>query len=463
MKLFSKIGLIASTALLGLSLVACSDEKNTAKESANEISVGAIAGPETQLVEVAKKVALEKYNLKVKIVTFTDFTMPNTAVADGSIDANAFQHQAYLEEQNKSRGYDLVAVGKTFIYPMGLYSKKLQSLDQVQPNATIAIPNDPSNEARALLLLQSAGLLTLKPGTGVTATPQDILTNPLNLKIKEIDAAQLPRVLGDVDLAAINTVYAIPAGLVPTKNALFTESSDSPYANLIVVQAKEQDEPKIQHFVEAYQSPEVIAEAERLFQGGAVPAWQGATTDKAVNVLNQIKDQATTAAGAAMTAASQAGSAIADAASDATTATKAAVSSAVDTISNSGSSTTTTNASSATVNASDATPATAASSTPAPSTDTTTATDTAQTAASSATAASSTAVDTTANSANTTVDAANNGATPAANTADEPSDATADAADAAEDGDTNVTPATTDTATPDTATEDKAAPVDQAP
>lgn len=252
------------------------------QQSANEIKVGTISGPETQLMAAAKDVALKKYGLIVDIVEFSDYNMPNTALSDGSIDANMFQHQPYLDEVIKNKHYDLVAVGKTFIYPMGIYSSKLSSINDVKTKDIIAIPDDPSNEARALLLLQKAGLITLKAGSGATASPLDIVNNPKQLQVKELDAAQLPRVLPDVALAVINTNYAIPAGLMPTppkgvkpslKNALFVEGKDSLYANLVVVKTADQNRPQFKELVDALHSPEVLQSAQQLFNGQAIQAW----------------------------------------------------------------------------------------------------------------------------------------------------------------------------------------------
>ncbi len=249
-------------------LVACSQH-----ESPNTIKVGTIAGPETQLMEVAKQVALKKYGLNIQIVQFSDYTMPNAALSEGSIDANMFQHVPYLDKSIAAHGYHLTAIGKTFIYPMGIYSDKIKSLENIQNKAIVAIPNDPSNEARALLLLQQAKLITLKPNSGVLATTLDILTNPHNLQFRELGAAELPRVLPDVTLAVINTNYAIPAGLHPSQ-ALFHEDKDSPYANVVVVRTKDKDFKKYHELVKALQSKAVLEEAHQLFQDGAIPAWQ---------------------------------------------------------------------------------------------------------------------------------------------------------------------------------------------
>jgi D-methionine transport system substrate-binding protein len=244
------------------------------QEASNVIRIGTIAGPETELLEAAKSVAKDKYNLDVKIVEFTDYVIPNQALADKSIDANAFQHLPYLEGSIAAKGYKLVPIGKTFIYPMGIYSKKITHLADLKNEATVAIPNDPSNEARALLLLQKAGLITLKPGATLKATIHDIIANPKHLNIKELDAAQLPRILNDVDIAAVNTNYALVAGLLPSRDALFIEGTDSPYANIVVIRAEDKDNPKYKKLMDAIHSPEVIAKAKKLFQGQAIPAWQ---------------------------------------------------------------------------------------------------------------------------------------------------------------------------------------------
>jgi len=245
----------------------------SSRESSNQIKIGTIAGPETELVEVAKHVAANKYDLDVSIVPFTDYVLPNQALADGSIDANMFQHLPYLETTIAAKGYKLTPIGKTFIFPMGLYSNKIAHLNELRANSIIAIPNDPSNEARALLLLEKAGLIKLKPGVTLKATINDIAENPKQLKIKELDAAQLPRVLRDVDMAAINTNYALMAGLVPSRNAIFLESKDSPYANIVVVRTADKDNPKYAKLMDALHSKEVVSRAETLFQGQAVPAW----------------------------------------------------------------------------------------------------------------------------------------------------------------------------------------------
>lgn len=258
-----------STILLACTLVTGCGEKR----GENEVIVGTIAGPETELMETAKKYAADELNLNIKIVEFNDYALPNKALADHSIDANVFQHQSYLDAATKANNYHFAVIGSTFIYPMGVYSKKYKKLDEVPNGATVAIPNDPSNEARALLLLKKAKLITLKPQTETTATLQDIVTNPKNLQFKELDAAQLPRALEDVDLAAINTNYAMLAGLMPSTDALAIENSTSPYANVIVVRDTDTDDPRLINLVRALHSKLVIDKANELFKGQAIIAW----------------------------------------------------------------------------------------------------------------------------------------------------------------------------------------------
>lgn len=256
---------ILSIFALVLSLVACS------KPAPNTLIIGTISGPETELVEVAQKIALEQYGLNVKIIEFSDYNLPNEALQDGSLDANVYQHLPYLKAAIAAHGYHLEPIGKTFVYPTGIYSQKIKSLKKLPNGAIIALPNDPSNEARALLLLQKAGLITLKAAKN--ASVQDILTNPKKFQFKELDAAQLPRILDDVDAAVINTNFAIPAGLNPARDALFKEDKHSPYANLIVARDNSDKKEQLALFVKALNSPEVKKKAQELFGDAAIPAW----------------------------------------------------------------------------------------------------------------------------------------------------------------------------------------------
>ncbi len=266
--------------LLLFSLAACSksDTKNT-------LNVGTISGPETALMETAKKIALTAYGLNVHIIPFHDYNLPNAALAQGNIDANMFQHEAYLQASKKAHHYPITAIANMFIYPMGIYSKQLTSLNNISQNADVAIPNDPSNEARALLLLQKAHLIGLDLHTKTEATPRDIISNPYHLQFTCLAAAQLPRVLSQVSLAVINTNYAISSGLLDNEKPLFSESPAPSYANLLVVRQKDKNNPLFKKLIAALHSPEVIAKAKELFKGQAIIAWQP-TVPAAKNLPN---------------------------------------------------------------------------------------------------------------------------------------------------------------------------------
>jgi D-methionine transport system substrate-binding protein len=268
-KIIFLIYILFSVCLFSI-LTGCQDKT----EAANVIKVGTVTGPDEQVLDVAKEVAKKQFGLDMQLVTFSDYTLPNAALSDGSIDANIFQHQPYLDAAIKANNYQLIAIGKTFIFPMGIYSKKYKNINQIPNKAIVAVPNDPSNEARALLLLAKAGLITLKPNANINATLMDIASNPKHLQIKELDAAQLPRTLSDVAIAVINSNYAIPAGLIPTKNAIYLEDTHSPYANIIVVRTADKDSAKLQDLVKIMHSPEVVSAAEKIFSNQAIPAWK---------------------------------------------------------------------------------------------------------------------------------------------------------------------------------------------
>ncbi|MHA7000214.1 methionine ABC transporter substrate-binding lipoprotein MetQ [Aeromonas schubertii] len=265
-----KLGVIsvAAALLAGLVLAGCGQ-----KEESKVLKVGAIAGPESELVETAARVAKEKYGLQVEVVNFSDYVTPNVALNDGSIDLNAFQHKPYLDAQVKDRGFKLVPVGNTFVYPIAGYSKKIKSLDELKEGAQIAVPKDPTNLGRSLILLAKQGLLTLKDNGNLNATVLDIVANPKNLKIVELDAAQLPRSLEDVDLAIINTTFASQIDLTPNRDGLFVEDKESPYVNLIVARESNKDEQKVKEFVQSFQTDEVYKKGDELFKGGLVKGW----------------------------------------------------------------------------------------------------------------------------------------------------------------------------------------------
>ena len=266
-----KIVVLCLAALLAALLGGCGAAGN-AKKEATVLKVGVTAGPHAEILEQVKKVA-EKQGLKLQLVEFNDYVQPNAALDQGEIDANAYQHQPFLDNHVKDRSYKLVSIAKTVILPMGIYSSKIKNINELKDGAVIAIPNDPTNGGRALLLLAQTGLIKLKAGTGIQATVLDIADNPKNLKIRELEAAQIPRSMDDVDLAAINTSYALKAGLVPARDGLAVENSSSPYANVLAVRQQDKDNPQFQKLIKAYHSDAVKTFLAEKFQGSILPAW----------------------------------------------------------------------------------------------------------------------------------------------------------------------------------------------
>lgn len=237
--------------------------------SNNVIKVGATPEPHAEMLNlIIDDLNAQGYDLQV--IEFTDYVTPNEALESGEIDANFFQHLPYLESFNKERGTTLVTAGGIHIEPMALYSSKINSIDDLEIGDTIAIPNDPTNEGRALLLLESAGLITLNEGAGLEATPFDISDNPKKIKFQEIEAASLPRVLKDVSGAIINGNYAIPAGLTAVKDGLLVEGSDSPYVNVIAVKSGNENTPKIEALVKALKSQKVTDWVSKRYPDGEV-------------------------------------------------------------------------------------------------------------------------------------------------------------------------------------------------
>jgi len=252
--------------------MACGGGKNN---DPNTIKVGIESGLEYKVAEVAKKVAKEKYGLTVELVQFNDYVMPNVALNEKDIDINAYQHKPFLDVQSKERGYHFVILANTFVYPIAGYSKTIKTLADLKDGSTIVIPNDPTNEGRSLILLQKQGLLKLKEGVGILPNVTDVVSNPRQLKIVELEAPQLPRALDDhnVAIAIINSNFAAQVGLMAIRDGLFVEDKDSPYMNLIVSREDNKDEEKVKNFVKAFQSPEVAAAADSAFKGGAIKGW----------------------------------------------------------------------------------------------------------------------------------------------------------------------------------------------
>ena len=263
-----KIIVIALVAILSVVSVFAQAATET-QSSTTKIVVGATPEPHAALLSlVVDDLAAQGITLEIK--EFTDYVTPNDAVEYGEIDANYFQHIPYLEFFNTEHGYHLVNAGGIHVEPIALYSSKYSSLSDLPNGAVIAIPNDPTNEGRALLLLQSAGLIKLRADAGLEAIPLDITENPKNFKFSEIEAATLPRVLSDVDAAIINGNYAIPAGLVATRDGLFVEGADSPYVNVIAVKEGNENNPAIKALIEALKSDEVAAFVAEKYKNGEV-------------------------------------------------------------------------------------------------------------------------------------------------------------------------------------------------
>lgn len=250
---------------LSLALAACG------VANAGVLKVGATPVPHAEILEHIQP-ALHEKGVELQLTEFNDYVQPNIAVSDGELDVNFFQHKPYLDVFVKDHGSDLISVAGVHVEPMGIYAQSLKSLNDIKEGATVAIPNDPTNGGRALLLLAKAGLISVEDPEDVTVTVLDIAQNPKNLKFQELEAAQLPRALGDVDFAVINTNYAIPAGLNPLKDALFIEDADSPYANILVANSKSAQNPDLQILIDEITSPETAKFITEKYNGAIVPA-----------------------------------------------------------------------------------------------------------------------------------------------------------------------------------------------
>ncbi|WP_296267198.1 MetQ/NlpA family ABC transporter substrate-binding protein [Pseudomonas sp. UBA6562] len=239
---------------------------------ADTLTVAASPVPHAEILNVVKPL-LEKQGVELKVKEFTDYIQPNVQVAEKRLDANFFQHQPYLDEFNKARGTDLVSVTGVHLEPLGAYSDKLKKLDELPTGATVVIPNDATNGGRALLLLAKAGVITLKDNGNILSTVKDITGNGKNLKFRELEAATIPRVLTQVDLALINTNYALEAKLDPEKDALAIEGNDSPYVNILVARPDNKDSADMQKLAEALHSPEVKQFISEKYKGAVIPAF----------------------------------------------------------------------------------------------------------------------------------------------------------------------------------------------
>jgi D-methionine transport system substrate-binding protein len=268
MSVLTRRTLLAATVAIGAALTAL-----PVAAQQKSIKVGVMSGAEEEVAQVVKTVAAGK-GLHVELVPFSDYALVNEALERKDLDANAFQHKPYLDAQIAARGYRIVPVGFTFVQPIGLYSTKVRSVADLPKGAKVGIPNDPSNGGRALNLLAAEGLIKIKEGRDLSPSLLDIAENPKGVKFSELDAAQLPRALPDLDAAVINTDHALNAGLDIRKDTIAVEKREgNPYANFVAARQGDETRPEIKTFVEAYQSPEVAKFLEERFKGAIIPAW----------------------------------------------------------------------------------------------------------------------------------------------------------------------------------------------
>jgi D-methionine transport system substrate-binding protein len=270
--LFSRRSALAAFAVAAAAASLFSAPAPAFAEDKKELKVGIISGEDEDVWRVITAEAAKK-GLTIETVVFNDYTQPNEALARGEIDANAFQHLPYLENQVQQHGYKIVPAGYTAVWPIGLYSKKHAKVADLPEGAVIGVPNDPSNEGRALRVLQNEGLIKLKDGTGILATLVDIAENPKNLEIKELDAGIVGRSVDDLDAAIVNTDWALKSGLSPETRIAQEPVDDNPYRNFIAVREESKDEPWVKPLVEAYQNDVVKAEFDRVYKGTGISAY----------------------------------------------------------------------------------------------------------------------------------------------------------------------------------------------
>ena len=254
----------------------CGSEKKEADapQAKTEIVVGATAGPHAEVVEAAAKEA-EKNGLKVTVKEFSDYMTPDQALEDGDLDIAVYQHKPFMENFNKQKDAHLTDIGRAILMRMGIYSNRVKDVNDLPDGAVISIPNDPTNEGRGLQLLEKAGLIKLAEGAGNKATPADIIENPKHFEFRELEAAQLPRSLDDVDASVITMNYVMSAGLSPKDQGIFLEDKDNPLAVMIIaVREKDKAEPAYAKFVKAYQSDSVKKFIAETYKGTIEPAWE---------------------------------------------------------------------------------------------------------------------------------------------------------------------------------------------
>lgn len=278
MQLKKLFAALAVSGGLVFTLAGCGDkapaEKTAApaQAAAVELKIGVSPVPHADIINFVAP-ALEKEGVKVKVIEFNDYVQPNLVLSEKELDANFFQHKPYLDTFSKEHKLNLAVLTAVHLEPMGVYSKSIKNVADLPAGAKIAVPNDPTNGGRALKVLETAGILKVRPEAGILASPADIIDNPKHVKIVEVEAAQLPRALDDVDAAVINSNYALAAKLNPTKDAIAIESKDSPYANVVVVRAGDENRPELQKLKNALITPEVKKFLEEKYQGAVVPAF----------------------------------------------------------------------------------------------------------------------------------------------------------------------------------------------
>ncbi|MEV7137593.1 MetQ/NlpA family ABC transporter substrate-binding protein [Streptomyces tauricus] len=265
---------VLAAGALTLGLTACGSDKDDASDTSGPLIVAASPVPHAEILTYVKDNLAKDAGLDLQVKEFTDYVLPNTATEDGSVGANYFQNQPYLDDFNKKNGTHIVPVVTVHLEPLGLYSSKIKKADELKSGATVAVPNDTVNEARALKLLDANGIITLKDGAGNDATPKDIAKNPKNLKFKELEAAQTPRSLDDVDAAVINGNYAIESDLKPSEDALVLESADdNPYGNFLAVKEGNEDDPRVKKLAKLLTSPEVKKFIEDKYAGSVIASF----------------------------------------------------------------------------------------------------------------------------------------------------------------------------------------------
>ncbi|MDS9472598.1 MetQ/NlpA family ABC transporter substrate-binding protein [Sporosarcina pasteurii] len=270
--------LLASVLVLVIGVLAACGGKEKSGDagegllSDGKLVVGVTAGPHEEILGKVKELAAEE-GLEIEVRPFTDYVMPNVALAEKEIDINSFQTEPFFEAMKEDRNLDLLKVADTVTFPMGIYSSKVTDLADLEEGAKIGLPGDPTNSARALMLFEAAGLLKLEEGMGMNGTIHDIVENPKNYDFIELDSAQIARQLDELDAAAINTNFAIEYGLSPSEDSIFSETSDSPYVNLIAVRAESKDDEVVQQFIDIYRSEEVKKFIEENFDGSIIPSW----------------------------------------------------------------------------------------------------------------------------------------------------------------------------------------------